>query len=546
MFSSNRTYIGCLLVSALVAYVLTPLVRRLALHWGTVDEPSSRKLHRDPIPLMGGLAILIGTWTPLVLLCFWENDITRAVANKFHVFAAIFLAGAAMALIGILDDRRKLNHNWKFAVQIPVAIALVATGFRFEGVTIPGLGATALGWFGPVLSVLFIVGITNALNLIDGVDGLATGVAFFVAASCAIVAIKNNNPLLALLGCSLAGACLGFLRFNFHPASIFLGDTGSLFLGITLATTATAANAKQTVATSMLVPVLLLGYPILDTLLVMARRALRGRPMVAADRRHLHHQLLSRGLSHRGVSLALYLLCGLFCLAGIGAVVELGALLTVALVCLGLLICIAANRLGLPKYLMSKTISEERLLFRIAFDSANLLLLKLKLTRSPEMVIQLLREACELFGAEKLEVRCPGADMPELTNLPLRRPDVILDAARTRIDMAAITENPVREFGYPDNGFHARVTMRRVKFPTDLLDDYLLLLDQIFEAGSVRIAELRKDSSRGQSDVARSAESEDAETLREGGEKGEGREETREQEEEKVEVREKVGRSGGQ
>jgi UDP-GlcNAc:undecaprenyl-phosphate GlcNAc-1-phosphate transferase len=268
-----RTYFVCFLIGAFVAWALTPWVIRLALRVGAVDRPANRKIHLRVVPTLGGMALFAGMWIPLVLLLLYDNAVARNVMANGQKLLLILLGGLAMVAIGILDDVRGVRARWKFAVQFPVAMALVAAGVRFQTLGFPFIGVIDLGVMGYGVSVLWLVGVTNALNLIDGIDGLATGVAYLIAVSLAILSIYHNQPLLAVVMCSMAGACFGFLRFNFSPAKIFLGDSGSLFLGITLAVSATFGSVKEQLGSSLLMPVVLLGYPIADTLLSMARLA---------------------------------------------------------------------------------------------------------------------------------------------------------------------------------------------------------------------------------------------------------------------------------
>ena len=246
---------------------------------------------------MGGIGVFLGMWVPLLLLSFWDNKITAQMATKWPTLFGIFLAGLAMLLVGICDDKYGLSAGWKFAVQLVVAVLLVFNGLYFSVITVPFFGKLSLGIAGPLLTIVWIVGITNAFNLIDGIDGLAAGVTFFIAVVTAVIAIVNGNVLMALTMCSLGGACLGFLRYNYNPSRIFLGDTGSLFIGMTLATTSVASNFKGTFAASMIVPVMLLGYPIFETLLSMAHRKMRGKPVYTPDNGHIHHRLIEKGLT---------------------------------------------------------------------------------------------------------------------------------------------------------------------------------------------------------------------------------------------------------
>lgn len=344
---SHKTYAGCFGLGLVLALIITPMVIRLAVRMGMLDQPSERKIHKKSMPLMGGLGIFVAMWIPLALLTGHDNLVTRALETEGWLqLTSIFAAGLSMLILGIVDDRFGLRARWKFLVQIPVAMVLVWSGVRFEVLKLPFLGELQLGPLGPALSVFWIVGVTNALNLIDGIDGLAAGVTFFAATANGVIALVHNHVLLAVVMWSLAGASLGFLRYNFSPARIFLGDTGSLFLGMTLAVTAIMASTKGSVATSMLVPVLVLGYPASDTLVAVFRRLRTGKPVFVGDKGHIHHRLLAMGYDHRRAARALYLICLLFCLVGLSTVVGSDLLTGLGLVVIALVFALGARRFG--------------------------------------------------------------------------------------------------------------------------------------------------------------------------------------------------------
>jgi len=403
-----KTFWGCFFVSLVVALIATPLVIRLAIRFGVLDKPNLRKIHAQPMPLLGGMAIFLGMWVPVALLSLHNNVVTEWLnAGGWPSLAKVFLAGLAMLLLGVCDDKYGLSARVKFVVQVPVAICLVYFGGEhFDLVRLPFLGEVQLGVWGPVLSIVWIVGMTNALNLIDGIDGLAAGTAFFVAATTGLIAIVNNNLFLALIMWGMAGACLGFLFFNFNPARIFLGDTGSLFLGVTLAVSSIEANSKATVATSMLIPVLVLGYPALDTLLAMARRAIRGKPMFSGDKGHIHHRLLALGFGQRTSALILYGVCGLFCLVGIFSAMgnHLGVLLSV--LALLVLTMLGLWLLGFMRYFTPQAM-RERARYRVAYHYCEMTKQRIKLTRVREQVYDLMRDAAMELGLCSLKIGEP-------------------------------------------------------------------------------------------------------------------------------------------
>jgi UDP-GlcNAc:undecaprenyl-phosphate GlcNAc-1-phosphate transferase len=391
------TYVGCFLLGLIITLVTTPLVIRLSMSLKAIDSPAHRKIHAHPVPLLGGLAIFLGVWTPLALLCFYDNDVTRRLRLEWVNLALIFTGGVLMLLVGLVDDLKGLNAKRKFLAQLPVAILLFWLGTRFSNITIPFLGTVSLGYLSPLLTILWIIGVTNALNLIDGIDGLATGVAFFVAATNTVIAVERGNDLLALVMGSMAGACLGFLRYNFSPAKIFLGDTGSLFLGMTLAVSSISANAKGTVASSFLIPLLVLGYPVLDTLLSMMRRLARGKSMFSGDAGHIHHRLLQKGLGHRWAAGIIYGVCCLFSLLALAVVKQNNQVVAITLALLVLVLCFGLRSLGYFKYFTSPRLMEERKYFQIAYHFTEMMKFKIALAGNAGEVLRHLEAAAAEF-----------------------------------------------------------------------------------------------------------------------------------------------------
>jgi UDP-GlcNAc:undecaprenyl-phosphate GlcNAc-1-phosphate transferase len=391
------TYAGCFLLGALITLVVTPLVIRLSVWLKAIDKPAHRKIHTHPVPLLGGLAVFVGVWTPLLLLCFYDNDVTRRLRQEWFNLALVFSGGFLMMLVGIFDDIRGLNAKRKFLAQLPVAMLLFWLGTRFTNITIPFMGTVSLGYLSPLLTILWIIGVTNALNLIDGIDGLATGVAFFVAATNAVIAVEYGNDLLAVVMGSMAGACLGFLRYNFSPAKIFLGDTGSLFLGMTLAVSSISANAKGTVASSLLIPLLVMGYPVLDTLLSMMRRLARGKSMFSGDAGHIHHRLLQKGLGHRWASGIIYAVCCLFSLLALAVVLQNNRIMAISFALLAVVLFFGLHSLGYFKYFASSKLMEERKYFQITYHFAAMMKCKIALAENAGGVLRYLESSAAEF-----------------------------------------------------------------------------------------------------------------------------------------------------
>ncbi|MGH9371570.1 MAG: glycosyltransferase family 4 protein, partial [Vicinamibacterales bacterium] len=308
-----RTAAVAFVLSCLCAAVLTPVVRRLALKWGLVDQAwSSRKIHSHPVPRLGGIALILAFFAPLLGLLVFESAVGRIFYAEQRLAIGLFVGGSLIGLLGLYDDLRGTSAQKKLAIQFAVAGLVYAFGFRIDIVANPFGDPIALGFAGLPFTLLWIVGVINAMNLIDGLDGLAGGVALVAVATTFGIAFHRGEPSMILICAALSGAIIGFLFYNFNPASIFMGDTGSMFLGFILATGAIRTHQKSSTAVAVLVPTIALGLPILDALLAVSRRAMRGRPLFRADKEHIHHRLLATGLSHRQAVLVLYGLCIVF------------------------------------------------------------------------------------------------------------------------------------------------------------------------------------------------------------------------------------------
>ncbi len=292
-----KTYFTILLVSALAAFLLTPLVRRLAFVIGALDVPDARKIHREPMPRLGGVAVFLGFTAPWLLLCLLDNRVAQVFRQYETLFFALLAGGLAMLLVGAADDVRPVRAIHKLLAQVVVAAGLYFAGFRITELSVPFGEPLALGWLALPASVLWIVALTNAVNLLDGIDGLVAGVTAIIALSLALINILAGNILVALLTFGLAGAALGFLPYNFSPARIFLGDSGSLFVGLMLACIGTLSLFKATTATFILAPLVLFGLPLLDTTSVVFGRLRRGQHIFKPDKTHPHHPPPAPGLT---------------------------------------------------------------------------------------------------------------------------------------------------------------------------------------------------------------------------------------------------------
>jgi UDP-GlcNAc:undecaprenyl-phosphate GlcNAc-1-phosphate transferase len=289
-------------VSFLLALLITPVVRNAFRRIGVVDHPDSRKLHPHAIPRVGGIAIFLAYL--LAFGCMFVAHL-RAGAKVWHGLEMILhLAPAALAIFatGLIDDIRGLRPWQKLIGEVAAALVACWAGIRVQDLA----GYHLLPWIQVPLTVLWLVACTNAVNLIDGVDGLATGVSLFATCTILFAALLQNNITLALATAPLAGCLLGFLRYNFNPATIFLGDCGSLLVGFLLGCYGVLWTDKAATILGMTAPLMALSIPLLDTSLAIVRRFLRRQPVFTADRGHIHHRLLGRGLTPRKVALILY------------------------------------------------------------------------------------------------------------------------------------------------------------------------------------------------------------------------------------------------
>jgi UDP-GlcNAc:undecaprenyl-phosphate GlcNAc-1-phosphate transferase len=303
------TIIAIFLAALVLALLITPAVARLGVRLGVVDNPGARKVHRQPIPRIGGLAIYLAFWGAFLPLLVPEieniTNILQDIANEPRMIP-LAVGGAVVFVLGLCDDKRGLNPWLKLGVQILAAVIAYWGGIRISNLDLPGIGAVDLGYLALPATVFWILLVINAINLIDGLDGLAAGVSFFACMVLLVLGVIGGRFYLASVTAALAGAILGFLRYNFNPAIIFMGDGGSYFLGFMLANISVIGAVKSQAAASMLIPVIALGVPLLDTVWATVRRFILGRKIFQADREHFHHRLLKLGYSHRKAVLVLY------------------------------------------------------------------------------------------------------------------------------------------------------------------------------------------------------------------------------------------------
>src|SRR5262252_217036 len=401
-----RTAGVAFLLSVLCGAILTPIVRQLAHRFGLFDHArASRKIHGKPIPRLGGIAIVIAFYAPLVGLLLFQTGVGHLfVAEREHVIG-LFVGGLSIAALGLYDDLRGANAWKKFLVQFAVAGLLYSLDFRIEVIANPFGSPISLGWVSLPFTIFWIVGVINAVNLIDGLDGLASGVALVAITTTFLVSLLRGHPLMMLFTSALAGAIVGFLLYNFNPASIFMGDTGSMFLGFVLSTTAIQTNQKASTAVAVLIPAIALGLPIMDTLLAIARRALRGRPLFQADKDHIHHRLIAAGLTHRQAVLVLYGFC---LLLGAGALVLTYANSSQAallLVVLALVAFIFLRSLGFLRLSRVSATAADRKRNRALRAAIRPLGRRLQRVARIDEIAAITVEAARVFGATEMNLR---------------------------------------------------------------------------------------------------------------------------------------------
>ena len=303
-----KTYLLVFLLAAISSVVFTPIVRRLCERLNLLDFiKDERRVHKKPVPRLGGVAIFGALVVSLGVLLFLENLPTQSLKDSWPRLLPIIIPAVLVFFCGVYDDLSGVNARFKFVVQIFGGALFYYLGGRIESLAIPFFGAVSLPPVAGVIIVVFwIVAVTNAFNLLDGLDGLAAGTALFASLVLLVVSYQMGQPYITIFALALCGALTGFLRYNFNPASIFLGDSGSLLLGFLLATLSIQGAQKASTTVALTIPIIAFGVPIFDTVFSVLRRFISGKPLFAGDKEHVHHKLLERGWSHRKVVLALY------------------------------------------------------------------------------------------------------------------------------------------------------------------------------------------------------------------------------------------------
>lgn len=314
-----NTYLLIFMISTAASLVLTPVISRLSRQLGWLDVPRDfRRVHETPTPRLGGAAIFAAMVLALTSVFFINSSFASLLATNSTQLLTVVVPASIIFFIGIYDDFVGANAPTKFAIQALAGLVFCALGGRIHALSIPLFGSVELHpLVGYGLTLLWTVGISNAFNLIDGMDGLASGASLFAAIVMLVVSIILGQPLITVFSIVLCGSLIGFLPYNFHPASIFLGDSGALFIGFLLAALSVLGTQKASTAVAVTIPLIAFGVPVFDTGLSIVRRFISGKPLFQGDREHIHHMLLARGWSQRRVSLVLYGVCALLGMAAL-------------------------------------------------------------------------------------------------------------------------------------------------------------------------------------------------------------------------------------
>ena len=398
-------FLAMFLVSLLSSFVLTRYVRDIANSRGWVAAPSQeRHLHATPLPRLGGVAIYISFLVCMGVAAIWGMRHPRLhSASFFRTMATVLVPGTLVFLLGVYDDLRGVGPYFKFTVQGIAAAMLFFGGLRIVNIPVVFGDHPLPKFVGLALTVLWVLAITNAFNLIDGLDGLAAGSALFSTLVAFVVALLSGHALITLTSIALAGAILGFLRYNFNPATIFLGDSGSLFIGFVLSAMALAGAQKSPTFVAVAIPVVSFGLPILETGLSIVRRLISGRPVFTADREHIHHKLLQHGMTHRQVVILLYGVSAVFALLSLFLLWPTGSSLGLVLAVLGIGIWIGVQHLGYLEFgelarVAHRTINQPQIFVNnLAIRRATE---ELKVARDYEQILRILLAA---FGSNDFD-----------------------------------------------------------------------------------------------------------------------------------------------
>ncbi len=333
-------YVIPFVVAAIISFFMTPIAKKAAIKIGAIDIPKDeRRVHNKPMPLLGGLAIYISTIVATLLFLPLNKDLL-----------SIIIGGTIIVISGVIDDIKGISPRVKLLFQIVASIILIIGDVKIDFISNPFSKENKLLYlkgFSIPLTIIWVVGITNAFNLIDGLDGLTAGIASISSLSLLFVAVQFCYNEVMIISSILAGSCLGFLPYNFNPAKIFMGDTGSLFLGFIIAAISIEGVMKSTAAIAVILPIIVLGIPIFDTTFAIFRRLLNGKSIMEADKGHLHHQLLEKGYTQKQTVLIFYLISGIFGFLAVIVAISNSKQVEFAAMIIIIIAILFASRLGI-------------------------------------------------------------------------------------------------------------------------------------------------------------------------------------------------------
>jgi UDP-GlcNAc:undecaprenyl-phosphate/decaprenyl-phosphate GlcNAc-1-phosphate transferase len=407
---------GLILISALSGFLGTllciPRVKRLAAELGFLDLPGGRKHHREPIPLLGGVAIFLPLpLTFFVLQEFMAPGVAATWQPRAYEFISLFLATILIIALGLVDDRKQLGWRKKLVCQMLGVGILIAGGHGLPSASVPFIGPVTFGWFGYVIFALSVLTVTNAVNLIDGLDGLAGGICFFAASTWGIISLIKGDYSMAVLGLTLAGSLAAFLVFNFPPASIFMGDAGSLGLGFLLGTLATSATAWSTgqrpgTMSVALIPILPFGIALMDVGFSIVRRWISGRRVFLPDADHLHHRLMQEFKTPRIVLAIVYSFTAMLSIAAISVVAFPGLQSDLSLLAflLVVIVFVVAAVLRLYRFRYFADALNNRLDVQFLEDFADFMVQRLRRATSTEEILSLLESGVQHLSFDSVEI----------------------------------------------------------------------------------------------------------------------------------------------
>jgi UDP-GlcNAc:undecaprenyl-phosphate/decaprenyl-phosphate GlcNAc-1-phosphate transferase len=417
-------YILSFLTSVILAFGFTRYIRDCAIAHGWVDKPSAgRHLHTTPIPRIGGVAILLAFLCATVISFIVARLTSAGNSVSARTVLALLAPALIIFLVGLYDDLRPLKPNWKFIIQGAAGILLYFGGFGIHQFDLFSTSHPVSIFVGLLLTIFWVVLITNAFNLIDGLDGLAAGSALFSTIIIFVVSLVRHNSVVSLLSIILAGSILGFLRFNFNPATIFLGDSGSLFIGFMLAALGLSHSEKATTMVAVAIPVVSLGLPILDTAISVVRRFLSRKPLFTGDNDHIHHKLLKRGFSHRDAVLVLYAVTAAFGFLSL-ALLHGDSMIALVLAVIGLGVWIGVQNLQYAEF------AELNAFFQNALNRRRLIANNVRIRQAKEsldacvdldQLCRALKDALEPLGFDGFALRSYHLDdLPQSALNPLK------------------------------------------------------------------------------------------------------------------------------